>query len=240
MKTVEEVLQKIENWKANGTEEGLPMTEEEVALLEQHRRNTRNGLIEQALQAGDEAEAARLISLAGNWNHEEQRMLMQYAGRFTNPRTLYDLIIDVYTNDGYNFPKRLIQTAKRIAKQIPDEHRLKGLPDGNPVTVWRGTVIANPDCYNVLRTDISWTTDKTTAIWFANRIDNPNTANGKGAVWEATIDRSKIIAFTQDRNESEIIQHMNIRNPHLLDIDPEEWEAAIEKHAAEKEAELNF
>lgn len=93
------------------------------------------GNIDDLLSNGDERGAADVIDLAGNWMHEQQRLLLQYADRFTDPEILFDLIISVYTNDGYNFPKQLIQRAKRLARQIPADHRLQGLPAGDVLTI---------------------------------------------------------------------------------------------------------
>lgn len=240
MRTIEEIMQIWNDARSIKSEPGtivpVPLTMEEIDLLNQ-TITTRN--IDTMIEAGDLQGAAVEIDLAGNFQHRSQRLLLQYADRFTDPQMLFDLIVSVYINDGYNFPKRLIQKAKQIARQIPAEHRLKGLPAGDTVTIWRGTYVANPNCGKFLRTDISWTTDKTMAIWFANRIPNPNTPNGKGAVWEGTIARDKIIAFTQNRNESEVIQHMNVKAPHILDISPEEWEAALQHQQAERERHMD-
>lgn len=73
------------------------------------------------------------------------------------------------------------------------------------------------------------------AIWFANRMNNPNSPNGKGMVWEGTIKRENIIAFTQARNESEVLQHMNVIAPHMLDVDPAEWDAALQEQERQRE-----
>ena len=110
---------------------------------------------------------------------------------------------------------------------------MQGLSDGTPVTVWRGTSVTNPECCNHMRTAISWTTDRDVAIWFANRLGI--IGKNRGAVWEATIERSKIIAFTNDRDESEVIQHMNIKNPRMLNIPPNEWEAGVTSRSNKKE-----
>lgn len=183
----------------------------------------------QLIADGNEQKAATLISLTGNWGHESQKMLCAHAEYFTDPDTLFNLILDVYVNDGYDFPKKMILLAKRLAKQISPERRLKGLIDGDPVTVYRGAWINTLDCAT-LRTDISWTTDKNTAIWFANRM-----RGGKlygyipmnPAVYEATIDRNKIIAYTNDRGEFEVLQHMGIKDTHVLNIPEEEWQAGV-------------
>lgn len=190
-------------------------------------------LYKELLENEEDEIVAESIEMVGNAGHEQQYLLLAYANYFNDAEILFDLIISVYTNDGYNFPKKLILLAKQISKYIPWAQRLKGLPEGDPVTVYRGCNVVNPDSKRFMKTEVSWTTDKTQAIWFANRISNPNTENGKGAVWQATIQRGKIIAFTQQRNESEVIQHMNVKDPHIIDVSPEEWEAAL-KHRVEE------
>lgn len=190
--------------------------------------NNRDKQIDELLAAGKEKEAAEIIDLYfGNSGHSQQIALLIHADSFRDERILFDLIVSVYTNDGYDFPKRLIQKAKKLSKGIPEEHRLKGLPEGNPVTVWRGSSVRLPDCGSYLRSSISWTTDKTCAIWFANRIGLLSPTGLKGKVWQATIERDKIIAFTQSRSESEVLQHMNVQNITMLDIQDDEWENAL-------------
>lgn len=172
--------------------------------------------INKALKAGDEKQAAEIINfMCGNLWHEQQRMLKFYADDFKDPEILYDLILEVYTNDGYDFPKKLIQLAKKLSKQVPEEKRLDDMPEGDPVTIYRGTSgIAT-------RTDISWTTDITVAVWFANRY---GLRGGKiGNVYKGIIARDKIIAYTNCRNESEVIQHMNVQNISKMTFSDEEW-----------------
>lgn len=182
--------------------------------------------IEDLLSAGKEKDAADIISVkSGNWQHEQQLLLKLFSPWFKDKRVLFDLIIDVYTNDGYDFPKEIIQKAKRIAKCVPENHRLQGLPEGDTITIYRGTAPSTKADARRIKSAISWTTDKKTAIRFADRY---KATVGKGSVWSGTISRNKIIAFTQCRNESEIIQHMDVQNPTLLDIQDDEWDQALQ------------
>ena len=213
----------------------MEITIEKMLEMQEKWNAGQSAEIADAIISGKEQKAADLILCMGNENHISQKFLDEFINEFSDQRILFDLIIDVYTNDGYDFPKHIIQRAKRISHNIPEEHRFKGLPAGDTITIWRGTYVANPDCGHVLRTAVSWTTDKTMAIWFANQINNPYTKNKKGAVWEATIARNKIIAFTQAREESEVIQHMNAQNPHILDISPDEWDAAIKAQVEQRQ-----
>lgn len=211
----------------------LPPEEREAFFERDHQRriNEQYKQINAFLSEGKEKEAAEIINLRfGDYRHEQQNALWLWKESFKDERVLFDLIIDVYTIDGYNFPKSIIQKAKRIAKTIPEEHRLKGLPPGDVIKVWRGADTPHEEYFaQNLRKDISWTTDKDCAIWFANRITSSYSPERKGAVWEAEINRDKIIAFTDERSESEVLQHMNVKNIHLLDIPSEEWSAALER-----------
>ena len=184
------------------------------------------------LSIGDEKGAAKIIDYRlGNAGHMQQRALLLYMDSFTDKKLLFDLILSVYTNDGYDFPKRIIRKTKQLAKDIPEDERLHGLQsDEHFIRVWRGTTVKDPEAASLLRTSISWTTDKAVAIFFANRCG--------GVVWEGIIDRKKIIAFCQDRNESEVLQHMNVRDAHIIDISAEEREQALEERRKSYEASL--
>lgn len=195
---------------------------------------SRDCYIRELLKAGEEEAAAEIISLSYDnsslFSATSKQALKRYFRDFKNQNILFDLIVSVYIKDGYNFPKSVIIKAKSIAKSIPEEKRLAGLPEGDVITIWRGTYVANPKAEEYVRRSISWTTDKNTAIWFANRISNSWTENGKGALWEGTIDRNKIITFTQDRNESEVIQYNSVQNLRIIKYTDEDVAAALYEH----------
>lgn len=221
-----------------------PITMEEFIAAHKEETEEKSFTIGDMIKQGREQEAARIIEFAGNQFHRQQALLLDWYSAFKDPLLLFDLICSVYTNDGYCFPKKLILKAKQLAKQIPADHRLKGLPDGDPITVYRGTITWNPLFTSTLRTEISWTTDKRVAIFFANKGQLEQLAHAKKAgyslsqdmlakVWQATIARDKIIAYLNNRNECEILQHMGVKDPHIIDIDKSEWDSALQHHAAE-------
>jgi len=72
------------------------------------------------------------------------------------------------------------------------------LPDGDKFTVYRG--VAGKGCKRRVR-GFSWTLDYEKAEWFANRFNY----FGDPAVFQATIDRADVLAYTNQRNEQEII-----------------------------------
>lgn len=136
-------------------------------------------------------------------------------GDFEHPDILYRLIIDVYTHDGYRFPRGLIVKAKQLSKSIPESDRLEGLPEGDILTVYRAT-ITPPEWSRVIKNEPSWTISKEIAIWFAYRasfLEGNNPLN----IYTAQISRKKIIAYSNGRHEEEVIQHGNVKNIHLLD-----------------------
>lgn len=139
---------------------------------------------------------------------------------FNHPDIIYRLIIDVYIHDGYHFPRGLIVRAKRLSKAIPESERLPGLFEGNVLTVYRAT-ITPPECPHTIKYEPSWTISKEIAIWFAYHasfFDDNRPLN----IYTAQISREKIIAYSDDRHEKEVIQHGNVRNIQLMQPPTEE------------------
>lgn len=201
--------------------------------------------IQDLFKSGNEQRAAEIISLRFG-NHTIYRsayVLSLFYNRFTDQATLYRCIIDVYVNDGYNFPKRLIMRAKRIAPQIPPSERFSDLPDGDTITVYRATSAPIEQARN----GVSWTTNKNIALWFAYRFADHN--NDPLHVYTGTIQRNKIIAYTNERYEYEVIQHRNVKvmgelHPTLAEVDEAFVEkmyrdAEIKKQLAKEGSELN-
>lgn len=94
--------------------------------------------------------------------------------------------------------------AADIAILMDDKERaeLAGLDD--TVTIYRGLTSHNAKNIKAM----SWTLNYDTASWFAHRFDED------GTVYEASIDKSNILALFNGRNESEII----VDPKHLMDI----------------------
>lgn len=115
------------------------------------------GKVMQLLRDGREQEAADAITVAGNsgmWR--SANILSVVYEKFSDMEILYRCIIDTYTGDGYNFPKRVMIKAKKISHSISQGERLGDLPPGDLITVYRA---ANTPISKV-RNDISWTTEK--------------------------------------------------------------------------------
>ncbi len=120
-------------------------------------------------------------------------------------------ICDENPNSDPNFTTRklvgLFKKADPEALMTPEERQqLQALPDS--VTVYRGVTSFNAKRIKVL----SWTLDKDTAQWFANRFGE------KGTVYTAQIHKEHICALFHGRNESEII----LDPKYLMDITPDQ------------------
>jgi len=100
-----------------------------------------------------------------------------------------------------NADKNLIMTSQERLK-------LKTLPD--EVTIYRGTHKKSNS------KALSWTDDYDRALWFAKRFDE------YGYVLKATIHKDDIIAFFNERNESELIidfnKIYNLKAEKIMDI----------------------
>lgn len=179
---------------------------------------------EELLAAGQEEDAAYIIDYCiGNdhmYGHEYSRQgcLKRVADKFTDKAILYRLILSVYTMDGYNFPRSLIIKMKSASSAIQDEERLNGIVAGDPVTVYRASITTDKQA---VRNEISWTTNYDVAVFFAYkeqlRIDDWFDEELEPLhIWKAEIPRNKIIAYTNDREEYEVIQHRGVQNPVML------------------------
>ena len=178
----------------------------------------------------NEEELAKRIRLSGNGGfYSSKDRLKENLHRFHNKQILFDLILSVYTNDGYGFPRSVILEAKRIAKEIPQEDRLKDLPAGDTVTVYRADSWSSPHSLTPVKTAPSWTTSKNVAIWFAYR--GQKRGHQPLTIWKAEIARGKIIAYLTDRHEFEVLQHNNVKNLEILPAPTgKEIDAAFAEH----------
>ena len=136
-------------------------------------------------------------------------LLNRFYTSFADSAILYDCIIEVYTGHTYRFPKQIIMKAKQIAPNIPDSIRYNDLPRTKEVAIYRATASSPKQAKN----EISWTTNKDVAIWFAYRYHEANSDNLPDLhVYQGTIDYDKIIAYYNGRSEFEVMQHRNVRN----------------------------
>ena len=197
--------------------EGLHISAEDYAAACQEYISTAMADIVRLLSEGKEQDAADLICYKfgnrGKWR--SANVLYMFYDRFTDPAILYRCISDTYTNDGYNFPRRVMLRAKKIAPRIPAAERFGDLPEGDVLTVYWAA--STP--ISTVRNDLSWTINKDVALWFAYRFsDLYGVKFDPLHVYTGTIERDKIIAYTNDRNEHEVIQHGSVKN--IVELHP--------------------
>lgn len=179
--------------------------------------------IEQLLNEGNEQNAAETILYycssfgediteydPNNFlkKYTSQKLLVNFYNKFSNNQILYDCILGTYLYDGYCFPKRIIMKAKKIMNSIPNDIRYNDLPKSNSVIVYRGTK-SNIDR---LKYEPSWTTDKDTAMHFAEHACYNESDYSKAKVYRAEINYNEIIAYINLRDEHEILQYNSVYN----------------------------
>lgn len=188
--------------------------------------------IMELLQNGQEQEAADLIDfrVGNSGEYSSKEVLYFFYDKFKDPVILYNLIISVYTHGGYHFPKKVMIQAKKIAPSIPEKDRYQDLPDGDTITVYRATA----DPINKARNGISWTTNKNVALWFGYRLSELYGDDYEPLhIYMGTIKRDKIIAYTNQRREYEVIQHSSVKDITELYPTNEEVQKALEWHTEE-------
>lgn len=139
------------------------------------------------------------------------------------PEQLYEITLDVYTNSRIPFTgckKRIIELRKvrpaDYLKELPEE-----LEQVDPLTVYRAT----PSSIDQkIGTELSWTTNKDVAVWFYQRL------LGDKHLYKATIFKDKIIAYTNCRNEFEVLQHRGVKNIEEVAVSQEDIDHAIAVH----------
>lgn len=121
-------------------------------------------------------------------------------------------VMDEYANCNTNVSKEeLLKYFKEASKEfMMDEKETEVFEQlDDVVTIYRGVTDYNKDNIKAL----SWTLDKTKAEWFATRF---NREGQDGLVYEAKIKKNDIFAYTNKRNEKEVL--VNYRK--LYDIEP--------------------
>ena len=112
----------------------------------------------------------------------------------------YDFAVSAYIDHGDSIPavRKAVRGARKYGKPVlPDE-----LAGADEITVYR----AGEEPINKARYRISWTTDRKTALFFLD------TWGGRHAnhLYTGKIKPGKIIAYTNDRNEHEILQYSSV------------------------------
>lgn len=223
-------------------------SQEEMDEIYRKSTRTKIAYLNELMNEGQEEDVAELINYhftnapLVKADMSSQQALDLFYKRFHNKQTLFHLILSVYTRDGYFFPRRLIRKAKQLAPSISEEERLKDLPEGEVVTVYRGSYTAQTNEAE-LKKEPSWTTSRDTAIWFAYKVSRQQRDFGKeyppANVYCAEISRKDIIAYLTNRNESEVLQYNSVYNITALQPPAEkEVDAIFKAHAEGQKADL--
>lgn len=179
------------------------------------------GEVYRLLQEGKEQEAADMIPLISNQGKwKSSHVLQMVYEKFSDMGILYRCIIDTYTHDGYNFPKRIMIKAKKIAPTMTSAERWGELPPGDLITVYRAA--STP--ISTVRNDLSWTIKKDVAVWFANKEAHLPPLH----VYQGQIQRDKIIAYTSNGTEYEVIQHGSVKDIVELSITADDVKVAMD------------
>lgn len=174
---------------------------EALTFLEEINRQVFIDTLSRCKSANDWS-AIALLGNRGKWTAANALKLV--INQIPKDEKLYWLIIEIYVNNGYHFPRSIIIKAKKLK---PADY-LRDLPEEftgvDPITVYRCSATP-PEKMGSVRNEISWTTNIDVAEWFYNR--EVNLFNHPAFMYKATISKEKIIAYTNDREEFEVIQH---------------------------------
>lgn len=99
--------------------------------------------------------------------------------------------------NGRKLVKWFLRADKRSLMTEEEYSVYKSLPE--EVTIYRGVTSHN----RRYKMALSWTIDRETAVWFANRFET-----GTGEVWEMSIPKERICCFFSGRNEQEVIVNL--------------------------------
>lgn len=144
------------------------------------------------------------------WNPEMMEIGLIYAYKYLPDEYRFSIPTDCYTHVGDHFPT-VRKYVRQAIKYAPIEKRIPASMIAMPeITVYR----AGREPLDKARYRISWTDKPEKAKWFYER------ALYYGApechLYRGVIRPEKIIRYTDDRNESEVMQYNSVR-------DIEEW-----------------
>ena len=219
---------------------GKTYTEESVAPYMRADIDNRMSYCFELLADGKEEDASYIIEFCiGNdhtygWLYSSQGCLAQAVDKFKDKAILYRLIRGVYINDGYHFPRRLILKMKSASSAVSENERLGDLDAVDPIVVYRASSTSDG---KTVCNEISWTTNYDTAVFFAYRMSLQAAEWRKYDIeplhiWKAEIQRKQIIAYCNDRNEYEVIQHHGVKKVVML---PEPSDSEVTRVFRERE-----
>lgn len=179
--------------------DGYNLTFEELQFLREYERE----------QTWDEA---KKIAQSGQWtkfveyvemHHEIMELAVARYYKDIPDDLKFDFLIDCYVKDGDSVPqvRQLIRGARKYRySPLPDE-----LERQSKIVVYR----AGEESIDKAKYRLSWTIDKQVALYFRYLYNNGEHAQH---LYKGEISPDKVIAYTDDRSEKEIIQYRNVQN----------------------------
>jgi len=122
----------------------------------------------------------------------------------------HEMTMLVYTScEGIGqYMNKYLQAIKKLRPADLLEPIREHIDEKGFLTIYRGGVeVANPTLQK------SWTVSKDIAEWFAKRYG----FMGDSIVYRGIIKESNVIAYTNDRQEQEIIQYRNVKNVEIVE-----------------------
>ena len=118
----------------------------------------------------------------------------------------YNFAIDAYLNHGDSMPA--VRKAVRGARKYGARNLPKEVAERDPITIYR----AGEEDITKCKYRLSWTTSEDVALFFLDEW------RGKHArfLYKGQIHPKDIIAYTNDRNEFEVIQYRKVFNIELI------------------------
>lgn len=129
----------------------------------------------------------------------------------------YEFAIHAYSHHGDSIPKvrKAVRSALKYGKPIfPPE-----IQNAEEITVYR----AGEEPIQKAKYRISWTTDINTALFFLNTYNMRHAQH----LYQAKIKPCKVIAYYNDRDESEIMQYGNVYD--IVDITATATQESVNK-----------
>lgn len=148
------------------------------------------------------------LANAGKWKEFVEFALARYE-TLPDAFMFYDKLPDnlkyyfcteAYTHHGDSLP--IVRKAVRSALKYGKPKLPKKLATADEITVYR----AGEEPINLARYRISWTTDKKVALFFLNEYNGRHASH----LYRGKIKPEKIICYTNDRKEKEIMQYNNV------------------------------
>lgn len=112
----------------------------------------------------------------------------------------YNLAVGAYMNHGDRLPE--VRKAVRSLSKYPRPPLPADLAGADAVTVYR----AGEEPMEKAKFRLSWTTDKDIALFFLNTYKGRHASH----LYQAKIRPARIIAYTNDRNEKEVLQYRGV------------------------------